>query len=209
MDVRARRALEPASRWRSWTVQLEGLGRRGAGQVKATGICHTDDFTLSGGRSRRGCSRRSSVMRAPASSSMVGPGVTSVKKGRPTSSRSIRRMPLLPSAQPQDNLCTAIRPPRARADADGSSRFSINGDKSTTIWAARPFRTSRCCRRSRSPRSIRTPLRQDLLIWLRRHHRIGAVINNRTRRSAPRIVFGLGGHRAQRHPGGFACPAPT
>ena len=49
MKTRAAVAFEKASRWTSCEVDLEGPK---AGEVlveiKATGICHTDEFTLSG-----------------------------------------------------------------------------------------------------------------------------------------------------------------
>ena len=41
-------------------------------EIKATGICHTDEFTLSGA-DPEGLFRRSSATRAPASSSMSAP----------------------------------------------------------------------------------------------------------------------------------------
>ncbi|MDX0517831.1 alcohol dehydrogenase catalytic domain-containing protein, partial [Sinorhizobium medicae] len=49
MDVRAAVALEAGKPLEVMTVQLEGP-RAGEVlvEVKATGICHTDDFTLSG-----------------------------------------------------------------------------------------------------------------------------------------------------------------
>jgi Zn-dependent alcohol dehydrogenase len=52
------------------TVDLEGP-KEGEVlvEIKATGICHTDEFTLSGA-DPEGCSRRSSAMRARASWSM-------------------------------------------------------------------------------------------------------------------------------------------
>jgi S-(hydroxymethyl)glutathione dehydrogenase/alcohol dehydrogenase len=55
------------------TVDLEGP-RAGEVlvEVKATGICHTDWFTLSGD-DPEGCSRRSSATRAQASSSRSAP----------------------------------------------------------------------------------------------------------------------------------------
>ncbi len=54
MDVRAAVALEAGKPLEVMTVQLEGP-RAGEVlvEVKATGICHTDDFTLSGGGSGR------------------------------------------------------------------------------------------------------------------------------------------------------------
>ena len=69
MDVRAAVAVAAGKPLEVTTVQLEGPK---AGEVlveiKATGICHTDEFTLRA-PTPKGCSRRSSGMRAPASSS--------------------------------------------------------------------------------------------------------------------------------------------
>ncbi len=52
MDVRAAVAFEAGKPLSIETVQLEGP-RAGEVlvEVKATGLCHTDKFTLSGGRS--------------------------------------------------------------------------------------------------------------------------------------------------------------
>ena len=72
MDVRAAVALAAGKPLTIETVTLDGPR---AGEVlveiKATGICHTDAFTLSA-TIPRGCSRRSSATRAPASSSRSG-----------------------------------------------------------------------------------------------------------------------------------------
>ena len=73
MDVRAAVAFGPGKPLEVTTVQLEGP-RAGEvfDEIKATGICHTDEFTLSGA-DPKGCFRRSSATRAPASSSMSAP----------------------------------------------------------------------------------------------------------------------------------------
>ena len=70
MDVRAAVAVQAGKPLEVMTVQLEGPK---AGEVlvevKATGICHTDD-SLCRAPIRKACFRPSSAMRAPASSSM-------------------------------------------------------------------------------------------------------------------------------------------
>ena len=67
MDVRAAVALKAGAPLTLETVQLEGPR---AGEVlveiKATGICHTDEFTLSGCRSQKVFFPRSSGTRARA-----------------------------------------------------------------------------------------------------------------------------------------------
>ena len=69
MDVRAAVAIAAGKPLEITTVQLEGP-RDGEVmiEIKATGICHTDEFTLSGA-DPEGCFPRSSAMKAPASSS--------------------------------------------------------------------------------------------------------------------------------------------
>jgi S-(hydroxymethyl)glutathione dehydrogenase/alcohol dehydrogenase len=73
MDVRAAVAFEAGKPLQVETVQLDGPK---AGEVlveiKATGICHTDEFTLSA-PIRKGCFRPSWGMRAPASWSRSAP----------------------------------------------------------------------------------------------------------------------------------------
>jgi S-(hydroxymethyl)glutathione dehydrogenase/alcohol dehydrogenase len=72
MKTRAAVALEKGKPLTVAEVELEGPK---AGEVlvevKATGICHTDEFTLSGA-DPEGLFRPSSATRAPASSSMSG-----------------------------------------------------------------------------------------------------------------------------------------
>jgi S-(hydroxymethyl)glutathione dehydrogenase/alcohol dehydrogenase len=73
MKTRAAVAVEKGKPLQILDVELDGPK---AGEVlveiKATGICHTDEFTLSGA-DPEGCSRPFSVTRAPASSSTSGP----------------------------------------------------------------------------------------------------------------------------------------
>ena len=84
-------------------------------EIMATGICHTDAYTLDGLDSE-GSSRRSSAMKAPAWCARSGAGVTSVKPGDHV-------IPLYTPECRQCKSCLAARPtsaprsapPRARA----------------------------------------------------------------------------------------------
>ncbi len=81
MDVRAAVAVQAGKPLEVMTVQLEGPK---AGEVlievKATGICHTDDFTLSGA-DPEGLFPAILGHEGAGIVVDVGPGVTSVKKG--------------------------------------------------------------------------------------------------------------------------------
>jgi S-(hydroxymethyl)glutathione dehydrogenase/alcohol dehydrogenase len=113
------------------TVDLEGPR---AGEVlveiKATGVCHTDEFTLSGGDpeglfpSILGHEGAGVVLE-------VGAGVTTVKPGDhviPLYTPECRQCKSCLSRR--TNLCTAIRSTQGQGVMpDGSSRFSLNGEK--------------------------------------------------------------------------------
>jgi S-(hydroxymethyl)glutathione dehydrogenase/alcohol dehydrogenase len=112
-------------------VELEGPR---AGEVlveiKATGVCHTDEFTLSGGDpeglfpSILGHEGAGVVLE-------VGAGVTTVKPGDhviPLYTPECRQCKSCLSRR--TNLCTAIRATQGQGlMPDGSSRFSIGGEK--------------------------------------------------------------------------------
>jgi S-(hydroxymethyl)glutathione dehydrogenase/alcohol dehydrogenase len=112
------------------TVELEGPR---AGEVlveiKATGICHTDEFTRSGGDPEGlfpailGHEGAGVVLE-------VGAGVTTVKPGDhviPLYTPECRQCKSCLSRR--TNLCTAIRATQGRGVMpDGSSRFSIGGE---------------------------------------------------------------------------------
>ena len=99
-------------------------------EIKATGICHTDAFTLSGddpegafpailGHEGAGIVRE------------VGAGVTSVKPGDhviPLYTPECRECDFC--LHPKTNLCQSIRETQGQGVMpDGSSRFSLNGEK--------------------------------------------------------------------------------
>ncbi len=129
MKTRAAVAFEKAKPLEIVEVDLEGPK---AGEVlveiKATGICHTDEFTISGadpeglfpaimGHEGAGIVRE------------VGAGVTSVKPGDhviPLYTPECRTCPSCLSRK--TNLCTAIRSTQGQGMMpDGTSRFSYNG----------------------------------------------------------------------------------
>ncbi|WEX10436.1 S-(hydroxymethyl)glutathione dehydrogenase/class III alcohol dehydrogenase [Chelativorans sp. AA-79] len=99
-------------------------------EVKATGICHTDDFTLSGA-DPEGLFPAILGHEGAGVVVDVGPGVTSVKKGDhviPLYTPECRQCPSCLSRK--TNLCTAIRSTQgAGVMPDGTSRFSLNGEK--------------------------------------------------------------------------------
>ncbi len=91
MDVRAAVAFEAGKPLAVTHVQLEGPR---AGEVlveiKATGICHTDEFTLSG-KDPEGLFPAILGHEGAGVVVEVGPGVTSVRKQATMSSRCTRR----------------------------------------------------------------------------------------------------------------------
>lgn len=130
MDTKAAIAYQAGQPLQVETVQLDGP-RAGEVliEVKATGVCHTDAFTLSGddpegafpailGHEGAGIVRE------------VGEGVTSVAVGDhviPLYTPECRECDYC--LHPKTNLCQAIRSTQGQGVMpDGSSRFSINGE---------------------------------------------------------------------------------
>ena len=111
------------------TVDLEGPR---AGEVlveiKATGICHTDQYTLSGADPE---GLFPAILGHEGAGVVVdaGPGVTSLKKGDhviPLYTPECRQCKFCLSRK--TNLCQAIRPTQGKGlMPDGTSRFSLNG----------------------------------------------------------------------------------
>ena len=129
MKTRAAVATEKAKPLEIMEVDLEGPK---AGEVlveiKATGICHTDEFTLSGA-DPEGLFPAILGHEGAGIVVDVGPGVTSVKKGDhviPLYTPECRQCPSCLSRK--TNLCTAIRATQGKGVMpDGTSRFSLNG----------------------------------------------------------------------------------
>ncbi|MBX6393692.1 MAG: S-(hydroxymethyl)glutathione dehydrogenase/class III alcohol dehydrogenase [Burkholderiales bacterium] len=129
MDVRAAVCYAPGEPLVIETVQLDGP-KEGEVlvEIKATGICHTDEFTRSGADPEG----LFPVILGHEGAGVVvdvGPGVTSLKKGDhviPLYTPECRQCKACLSRK--TNLCTAIRATQGKGVMpDGTSRFSING----------------------------------------------------------------------------------
>ena len=130
MDTRAAVAFEAGKPLSMETVGLEGPA---AGEVlveiKATGICHTDAYTLSGADPE---GLFPAVMGHEGAGVVVevGAGVTSVAPGDhviPLYTPECRQCKFCLSGK--TNLCGAIRETQGRGVMpDGTSRFSLNGE---------------------------------------------------------------------------------
>ena len=129
MDVRAAVAFEAGEPLRIETVQLEGP-REGEVlvEIKATGICHTDKYTLSGA-DPEGLFPAILGHEGAGIVVEVGPGVSSLRPGDhviPLYTPECRQCKSCLSRK--TNLCTSIRATQGRGlMPDGSSRFSIGG----------------------------------------------------------------------------------
>ncbi|MCI5073758.1 S-(hydroxymethyl)glutathione dehydrogenase/class III alcohol dehydrogenase [Oricola sp.] len=129
MKTRAAVAFEAGKPLEIVEVDLEGPK---AGEVlveiKATGICHTDEFTLSGA-DPEGLFPAILGHEGAGVVVDVGPGVTTVKKGDhviPLYTPECRECPSCLSRK--TNLCTAIRATQGQGlMPDGTSRFSLDG----------------------------------------------------------------------------------
>lgn len=131
MDVRAAVAYEPGKPLQLETVQLEGPK---AGEVlveiKATGVCHTDAYTLSG-KDPEGLFPAILGHEGAGVVVEVGEGVKSVKVGDrviPLYTPECRQCEYCLSRK--TNLCQAIRVTQGKGlMPDGTSRFSLNSTK--------------------------------------------------------------------------------
>lgn len=131
MDTRAAVALAAGQPLGVENVQLEGPK---AGEVlveiKATGICHTDAYTLSGADPE---GLFPAIMGHEGAGVVVetGPGVTSVAVGDhviPLYTPECRQCKFCTSGK--TNLCGAIRETQGQGlMPDGTSRFSLNGQR--------------------------------------------------------------------------------
>src|SRR5687767_15320556 len=130
MKVRAAIAFEAGKPLQIETVDLAGPK---AGEVlvevKATGICHTDEYTRSGQDSE---GLFPSILGHEGAGIVVevGPGVTSLKKGDhviPLYTPECRQC--ISCLSRKTNLCTAIRGTQGKGVMpDGTSRFRLGGE---------------------------------------------------------------------------------
>jgi S-(hydroxymethyl)glutathione dehydrogenase/alcohol dehydrogenase len=131
MDVRAAVAFEAGKPLSIETVQLDGPH---AGEVlvelKATGICHTDEFTLSGA-DPEGLFPTILGHEGAGVVVEVGEGVKTVRPGDhviPLYTPECRECDFC--LNPKTNLCQKIRATQGQGVMpDGTSRFSLNGKK--------------------------------------------------------------------------------
>src|ERR1700681_1271618 len=179
------------------TVDLDGPR---AGEVlvelKATGICHTDEFTRSGG-DPEGLFPAILGHEGAGIVVDVGPGVTSVKKGDhviPLYTPECRQCKACLSRK--TNLCTAIRATQGKGlMPDGSSRFSLGGKMLHHYMGCLTFANFTVL-----PEIAVAKIRKDApfdkvcYIGCGVTTGIGAVINTaKVEAGARAVVFGLGG----------------
>jgi S-(hydroxymethyl)glutathione dehydrogenase / alcohol dehydrogenase len=197
MDVKAAVAFEAGKPLSIETVQLEGP-REGEVlvEIKATGICHTDAFTLSGADPEGlfpailGHEGAGVVLE-------VGPGVRSLKPGDHV-------IPLyIPECRNCDyclsgktNLCQAIRVTQGQGVMpDGTSRFSLGGKKLHHYMGTSTFANYTVL-----PEIALAKIREDApfekvcYVGCGVTTGLGAVINTaKVEPGANVVVFGLGG----------------
>jgi S-(hydroxymethyl)glutathione dehydrogenase / alcohol dehydrogenase len=129
MKTRAAVALEAGKPLSIETVDLDGP-REGEVlvEIRATGVCHTDAFTLSG-EDPEGAFPAILGHEGAGVVVDVGPGVKSIRKGDhviPLYTPECRECEYC--LNPKTNLCQAIRSTQGRGlMPDGSSRFSLDG----------------------------------------------------------------------------------
>jgi len=197
MDVRAAIAMEAGKPLEVMTVQLDGPK---AGEVlveiKATGICHTDDFTLSGADPE---GLFPAILGHEGAGVVVdiGPGVTSVNKGDhviPLYTPECRACPSCLSRK--TNLCTAIRATQGQGVMpDGTSRFSIGGETIHHYMGCSTFANYTVLPEIAVAKvNPNAPFDKICYIGCGVTTGIGAVINTaKVEAGSTAIVFGLGG----------------
>jgi S-(hydroxymethyl)glutathione dehydrogenase / alcohol dehydrogenase len=197
MDVKAAVAFEAGKPLEVATVKLDGPK---AGEVmveiKATGICHTDEFTRSGA-DPEGLFPAILGHEGAGIVVEIGPGVTSVAVGDhviPLYTPECRQCPSCLSRK--TNLCTAIRGTQGQGVMpDGSSRFSLDGSKLHHYMGCSTFANFTVL-----PEIAVAKIRPDApfdkvcYIGCGVTTGVGAVINTaKVEAGAKCVVFGLGG----------------
>ena len=197
MDVRAAVAYKAGEPLVIETVQLQGP-RYGEVliEIKATGICHTDEFTRSGA-DPEGVFPAILGHEGAGIVVDVGPGVVSLKKGDhviPLYTPECRQCKSCLSQK--TNLCTAIRGTQGKGlMPDGTSRFSIGGKPIYHYMGCSTFSNFTVL-----PEIALAKIREDApfdkvcYIGCGVTTGIGAVINTaKVEPGANVVVFGLGG----------------
>ena len=197
MDVRAAVAHKAGAPLAMETVQLAGpKDGEVLVEIKATGICHTDEFTRSGA-DPEGLFPAILGHEGAGIVVDVGPGVTSVKKGDhviPLYTPECRQCKSCLSRK--TNLCTAIRATQGKGVMpDGTSRFSLGGKPVHHYMGCSTFANFTVL-----PEIAVAKIREDApfdkvcYIGCGVTTGIGAVINTaKVEPGANVVVFGLGG----------------
>src|SRR5687767_3410532 len=197
MKVRAAVAFEAGKPLQIEAVDLDGPK---AGEVlveiKATGICHTDEYTRSGQDSE---GLFPSILGHEGAGIVVdlGPGVTSLKKGDHVIPLYTPECRVCKSClSRKTNLCTAIRATQGKGMMpDGTSRFSLKGKPIHHYMGCSTFANFTVL-----PEIALAKIREDApfdkvcYIGCGVTTGIGAVINTaKVEPGANVVVFGLGG----------------
>jgi S-(hydroxymethyl)glutathione dehydrogenase / alcohol dehydrogenase len=197
MDVRAAVAHKAGAALTMETVQLDGpKAGEALVEIKATGICHTDEFTRSGA-DPEGLFPAILGHEGAGVVVEVGPGVSSVKKGDhviPLYTPECRQCEYCLSGK--TNLCQAIRVTQGKGVMpDGSSRFSLGGQKLYHYMGTSTFANYTVV-----PEIALAKIREDApfdkvcYIGCGVTTGLGAVINTaKVEPGANVVVFGLGG----------------
>lgn len=197
MDVKAAVAFEAGEPLSIETVELEGPGE---GEVliemKATGVCHTDEFTRSGSDPE---GQFPAVLGHEGAGVVVevGRGVRHLKEGDhviPLYTPECRECKSCLSQK--TNLCTAIRATQGKGVMpDGTSRISLNGEKLHHYMGTSTFATHAVI-----PEIAAAKIREDApfekvcYIGCGVTTGVGAVVNTaKVEPGANVVVFGLGG----------------
>ena len=197
MDIKAAVAFEADQPLSIETVQLDGP-KEGEVlvEIKATGICHTDEYTRSGADPE---GLFPAVMGHEGAGVVVevGPGVESLEAGDhviPLYTPECRECEYC--LNPKTNLCQAIRGTQGQGlMPDGTSRLSLNGDALYHYMGTSTFATHTVV-----PEIALAKIREDApfdkvcYIGCGVTTGIGAVINTaKVEPGSNVVVFGLGG----------------
>jgi len=197
MDVRAAVAHEAGKPLEIETVQLDGPGEDEVlVEIKATGVCHTDAFTLSGDDPE---GLFPSILGHEGAGVVVevGNGVKSIAVGDHVIPLYIPECRQCKSClSGKTNLCTAIRDTQGKGlMPDGTSRFSLNGSALYHYMGTSTFANYTVL-----PEIAVAKIREDApfdkvcYIGCGVTTGIGAVINTaKVEPGANVVVFGLGG----------------
>lgn len=197
MDVKAAVAFGSGQPLSIETVQLEAPQQGEVlVEIKATGVCHTDAYTLSGA-DPEGLFPTILGHEGGGIVAEVGKGVTSVKPGDkviPLYTPECRQCAYCLSQK--TNLCQAIRATQGKGVMpNGTSRFSLNGEKlyhymGTSTFANYTVLPEIAVAKIRND----APLDKVCLIGCGVTTGLGAVINTaKVEPGANVVVFGLGG----------------